>query len=261
MFQRVVLITIAVSAMFTAACSDPYRESDWTQVDPSFSDRFKIIAVGDVPVDRLSELSATFFEGVSTVLEHFDHPELPSVTIKVYGDREVFEEAYGENAQMVGGFISAEDWEVHIYNWSGNAAMERTLGGMAVHEYTHLVSLAVNPTISHNPRWLWETVAIYESNRPTAPAPESLTCISQTAAPSLADLETHTLNIYRLGYLLGDYIATTWGRHALLKLVESNGDIEASLGVPEEAFEAGWPRFIASRYETQDPSVPITPDC
>ena len=34
-----------------------------------------------------------------------------------------------------------------------------------VHEFAHCVSLQVNPRIANNPRWLWESVAIYESRQ------------------------------------------------------------------------------------------------
>jgi hypothetical protein len=34
---------------------------------------------------------------------------------------------------------------------------------VVVHEFVHCVSLALNASIANNPRWLWETVAVYES--------------------------------------------------------------------------------------------------
>jgi hypothetical protein len=32
-----------------------------------------------------------------------------------------------------------------------------------VHEFCHAVSLSVSSTFANNPRWLWETVALYEN--------------------------------------------------------------------------------------------------
>ena len=34
-----------------------------------------------------------------------------------------------------------------------------------VHELAHCVSLRVNPRIGNNPRWLWESVAVYEAGQ------------------------------------------------------------------------------------------------
>ena len=88
---------------------------------------------------------------------------MPRVSIVVWQDPDAFEEEYGENAENVAGFLDPEDWEAHMLN------VNRTLGLGTVHEFTHLVSLARNPEIPNNPKWLWEAVAIYESNRPPPP--------------------------------------------------------------------------------------------
>ena len=34
-----------------------------------------------------------------------------------------------------------------------------------VHEFAHCASMRVNPAIANNPRWLWETVALYEAGQ------------------------------------------------------------------------------------------------
>ena len=44
--------------------------------------------------------------------------------------------------------------------------------------------------------------------------------------------------IYELGYLLGEFIVSTWGRPAYLRLIQANGDLQAVLGVSPAAFES-----------------------
>jgi hypothetical protein len=118
-----------------------------------------------------------------------------------------------------------------------------------VHEYTHLVTLALNPSFNNNPRWLWEAVATYESGRPPVPKISDLKCFSTSSYPTIDSLEKHPFNIYKVGYFLTDFIVSKWGQEELIKLVESNGDIKLTLNTSVKDFERMWISFLQKKHQ------------
>ncbi len=180
---------------------------------------------------------------------------MPRVSIVVWQDPDAFEEEYGENAENVAGFLDPEDWEAHMLN------VNRTLGLGTVHEFTHLVSLARNPEIPNNPKWLWEAVAIYESNRPPPPKPSTLSCITPTSIPTLDELDDHPVNIYRVGHLLAEFIVMTWSQQTLGELVATNGDVLSTLNVAPDEFEQMWLDYVNSGYDMPQSGGQGVTDC
>jgi hypothetical protein len=73
----------------------------------------------------------------------------------------------------------------------------------------HAVSLGVNPRFGNNPRWLWESVALYQN---------------------------------------GEFIVSRYGRAALLRLIETSADGQGVLGIAHPAFEQAWQSFVRQRY-------------
>ena len=119
----------------------------------------------------------------------------------------------------------------------------------AVHEFAHVVSMAVNPSIPNNPRWLWETVAQYESG--SFIHPTTLDYMRAGRYPSITDLDAAwntSSQVYQVGYVLGEYIVARWGQDGLVRLIRLNGDIPGALGVAAAEFESGWRAFLHERY-------------
>ncbi len=119
----------------------------------------------------------------------------------------------------------------------------------AVHEFVHVVSLAVNPTIANNPRWLWETVALYENRQFVDPA--TLDYMRGGRFPTLADLNAEfavNRQIYEVGSVLGEFIVATWGMDTLLELIRTNGAIERVLSISVGDFEQRWYDWLRTRY-------------
>ena len=68
---------------------------------------------------------------------------------------------------------------------------------------------------------------------------------------SLADLnaDPHAgRQIYELGYVIGEFIVTRWGRAGLLDLIRARGDVNAVFGVTPGAFEAEMYAWIRTKY-------------
>jgi hypothetical protein len=120
----------------------------------------------------------------------------------------------------------------------------------AVHEFAHNVTLALNRNIGNNPRWLWETVAEYESQDFTHP--NTLHYMASGDYPTLEELNTSSdpgrEKVYEVGYILGEYIVETWGIKALRDLILDFGDLSAVLGISASEFESSWYAWVRARY-------------
>ncbi len=239
-----------------------YPKLDWLGVDPSkeveklkehvltgkntsLNKHFRFIPVGAVPPKTMLEISETLQLHGDRIVQKFGITNLPMITVKVWQDRKAFEASFGENSKNVQGYVDTQNWEVRLFNG------RPTLGLTAVHEFTHLVTVALNPSIVNKPRWLWESIAIYESNRPPVPEPTKLGCISPSTFPRLDELDTHPSNIYRIGYFITDYILSTWQQEGLKKLIFFNGNTQEALGVSKEKFESDWLKYMLSKYDLQ----------
>jgi len=120
----------------------------------------------------------------------------------------------------------------------------------AVHEFAHVVMMAINPSIPHRPPWLWEAVAVYENGQFVDP---TTLPFMRGGCPSLDSLDNDTehnrgTQIYQVGFLLGEYIVQTWGQDGLVRLIQGTGDVETVFGMTWAAFESGWHAFVRDKY-------------
>jgi len=119
----------------------------------------------------------------------------------------------------------------------------------ATHELAHCVSLYVNPRIANNPRWLWESVALWENGELVDP--RTLEYMVAGRPPTLDQLDadvTASRQVYEVGYTIGEFVVARNGREGLVRLVQANGDTAAALGLSPSAFEAAWYAFVRERY-------------
>jgi hypothetical protein len=119
----------------------------------------------------------------------------------------------------------------------------------ATHEMSHAISLRVNPTFGNRPRWLWESVALFENDELVDP--RSISYLAQGRFPTLSDLDADpnaSRQVYEVGYLLGEFIVSRWGRPAFLRLIQTNADVPATLGLSVQAFEEAWYEWVRQRY-------------
>jgi len=171
---------------------------------------------------------------------------MPRVTIKIWADYDHFlddmETDIGIHYNGATGYIFGPTESRLFYN--------AQVAPAAVHEFAHLVSMQVNITISNNPRWLWETVALYESQEFVDP--KTLSYMVSGDYPTLAELNTDynnsNHNIYQVGYVLLEYIVVTWGMDTVIDLIEHNGNIPGILVMTTRDFESGWYQFVEEKY-------------
>ncbi|MHB1192080.1 MAG: hypothetical protein ACYC6F_03460 [Longimicrobiales bacterium] len=112
----------------------------------------------------------------------------------------------------------------------------------SVHEYAHLVSWQVNPTIPNNPRWLWEAVAVFEAGS----APDVRTWSdAELRFPGLQALNQYDSPLpYRWGFHVAQAVIARWGDDGYVSLIRTNGDLRGSLGITEAAFGAYVEEFV-----------------
>ena len=230
--RRFTVLTLLLSCFFSNTL---LAEKGMNQIDYA--------AVGDVPEKTMRGIEESVDAHFRRIIKDFNVSDMPTVTIKVWQDRDEFEQSFGEDAQFVQGYVVQDLWEARFFN----GRPEIGLG--VVHEYTHLVTLALNPTFNNNPRWLWEATAIYESGRPPVPEISSLKCFSANSYPTIESLERHPFNIYKVGFFLTDFVVSKWGQEKLVELVKSNGDIELTLKITIKEFERGWISFLQNQHK------------
>lgn len=116
-----------------------------------------------------------------------------------------------------------------------------------VHEFTHCVMLHANRTIANRPRWLWESIAIYESGQ--SADLKSLGYLTTGSLPTLDDLNnTNDTRVYEVGYSIAEYIVNKWGTEALRGLIRTNGDLVNTLHISQGEFQEGWYAYVMNTY-------------
>lgn len=119
----------------------------------------------------------------------------------------------------------------------------------ATHELAHCLSLYVNPGSANNPRWLWESVALWENGELVDP--RTLGYMAGGNPPTLDQLNADfsaSRQVYEVGYTIGEFVVARGGREALVRLIQANGDAVAVLGLSTRAFEEAWYAFVRERY-------------
>ena len=187
----------------------------------------------------------------SRILHDLGVDTMPAVQVHLYADHQTLEAAVaavaGPIPSWTSGLATAQD-QIHLMspNHPAYAPFDRMLSNI-VHEFAHCVSMRVNPRIPNNPRWLWESVAIYESGQFVDP--KTLSYMTASRPPAFAALNSldNTL-IYDVGYTIAAFIVSKGGQAALDELVRNNGDVAATFGIALDAFEREWYGFVRARY-------------
>lgn len=243
-------VPLLLAALCPTACggtvSTPSSSVAGTYVSAHFSFQY-------TPLDasNIVETAAALEQQYDRILSDLGVSGLPPVHVTFYLDHGALEAATRPAAGVVpawtAGLVTARD-QIHLMspNLPAWAPYQRMVSNL-VHEFAHCVSLHLNARIANNPRWLWETVAVYEARQFVDP--NALTYMRAHAPPTFDQLNSlDNTSVYDVGYLLGEFIATRWGQAALRELIAANGDTSIVLQLSLEDFRQQWFAFIAARY-------------
>lgn len=178
---------------------------------------------------------------------------MPPVRVTLYPDVDALRAGVAPIVGTIPAFASGlvtGPADIHVLSPNLSTSWSYASGVTAiVHEFAHCASLRLNPSIANNPRWLWESVALYEAGEILDP--RTLGYMAAGQPPTLAELNRiDDTRVYQVGGLIGAFVVDTWGREALRDLVRTNGRVQA-LGVDEAAFTSRWFDFAQARYGLQ----------
>lgn len=204
---------------------------------------FHLLA-GSAPDSVVRGVANALEEARPRLLADLAVPETRSTTVRIWQDEASFlaalEAALGQRFSATG-YITGPD-EIRVL---AVPRLERN----ATHEFAHAVSLYVNPSFANNPRWLWESVALYENGEFVDP--KTLPYLAGGAFPTLTQLNADpnaSLRIYDLGFVLGEFIVSRVGTEGLVELIRRNGDTAAVMGLSTAQFESAFAAFVTARY-------------
>jgi hypothetical protein len=189
--------------------------------------REKIVA--DIQPDSMTTMRIYLYATLNDVHQAIGWPDPPKwVTGAVSGIREV---------RMIS--PSSPDLDGSVpYDYMLNCI---------VHEFAHCVMLHANRTMANKPRWLWESIAIYESGQ--SADLKNLAYLTTGSPPTLDDLNNiNDTRIYEVGHSIAEYIVSKWGIEAVRGLIRSNGDLKNGLHISQAEFEQGWYAYVVNKY-------------
>lgn len=183
--------------------------------------------LGDLLTDSVSHTIIHFYSTSEELADAVRHivPNLPSWAI---------------------GLATAKD-TIHMISPKHPQQQYEPMLQVLIHEFAHCVTLNIRPNFANNPRWLWESVAIFESRQFVHP--NQLPYMVEHNPPTLTQLNNfNNTQIYEVGYLLSEYIVLNWGFQQLKDMILSNGNIQQVLGMTVTQFQENWFTFVRNRY-------------
>lgn len=207
------------------------------------TEHFRLIA-GTTPEASLRAAADRLEAEYSRILRELNLSTVPIVSVRIWHDETTY---FNELTRYFGvryqaaGYITGPT-ELRLLD-------NPQLSVNVVHEFVHAASMSVNPQIANNPRWFWETIALYQNGEFVDP--RRLDYLVRGAFPTLQQLNVDPNSgrqIYELGFVVGEFIVSQWGRATFLRLIQTNADIPGVLGMSTAAFEAAWQSYVRQRY-------------
>jgi hypothetical protein len=188
------------------------------------------------PVDSLSiEIIAAKLESnYKKITGDFKIDNMPVTTVRIYPDLKSFH--HGVNApddtppEFMATAFGKDDFRMTSPHTAGVDSAMLMRG--VTHEFTHCVHLNVDYA-PNNPRWLWEGVAMYESD--WFESPTQVYAIHDNKFPPLNKVVNGIE--YMLGFVIIEAIKDQWGFDKVLELIKKRGDVQAVFNIHQQAFE------------------------
>ena len=206
---------------------------------------FKLVytPLDDINIKEIADSLETSYPKITASLHSED---LALITVRFYPDIAELTKAFPDFPPWaVGQAISVS--QIHMISPNDPKQDYQTMIRNTKHEFAHCVSLKINPRIANNPRWLWESVALYEANLPWDP--RTLPYLVNQQPPSLDQLnDLSDPRVYEVGYFVAQFVVKTYGTKALRSLIQTNGDLKSSLRMTNDEFTRAWFGFVRKEY-------------
>jgi hypothetical protein len=246
MISRIRRLGVVLSIGLLATCS-PVTGSDNDNnlefLEKSTENFVFVYTRSDSPT--IDALAASMEAQLARLMTKLQVDSLPTITVVLYPSRATFQEA--NNTDF---WVPAVSRRTRIEMISPNApnqVFELWPDTRAEHMLTHIVSYGVNDDSGNNPRWLWESLALYESGQKTAAS--AIEFFKPGAQPALSQLNGgYRTPIFDVGYYLGEFLETRWGVQGIIDLIEEEGDLPAVLGLTGQQFIDQFVAFVRQKY-------------
>jgi hypothetical protein len=219
--------------LLLATCGDEtsVRQTETSESSPIVitNDAFQYVLHDGVKREQAAQIGDSLLANYPRIMRHLQVASMPRVIISLWST-DHSDEYYAEMRNRIGqvypgatGYTPTNTDMCLLWNSSTPKS--------SVHEYAHLVSLALKPNIGNNPRWLWEAVAQFESRTFDHPATWTP---AQRSFPGFTALNQYSSDLpYRWGYFLCSCTIDRWGDEAYITMIKSNGNIQSALGITE----------------------------
>jgi hypothetical protein len=201
------------------------------------------VHAGQAPETTVADIAAALESRYGRVTSDLQTGEVARITVEVWSDQPSF---LAEMERFLGRRYVATGY---VTGPSGLRVLAvPSVARNATHEMSHAISLRVNPTFGNRPRWLWESVALFENDEFVDP--RSISYLAAGRFPTLAELDADDASqqVYEVGYLIGEFVVARAGREGLLRVIRSNGDVTVLGFASPAAFESEWASFVRARY-------------
>jgi hypothetical protein len=171
--------------------------------------------------------------GYSKILADLKVKNIPVITVRLYPDLKSFHAAinFPQAPDNVLATAFGKD-DIRMVSPVAAGVDSAMLMQGLTHEFTHCVHLNIDYA-PNNPRWLWEGIAMYESD--WFLHPKEIESIKNKSFPQLAMLGNGME--YMLGYVIIEAIKDIWGFDTVINLIKKRGNIQAVLNLSEAKFE------------------------
>jgi hypothetical protein len=204
---------------------------------------------------NIKEIADSVENNYTRIITNLQSQELPIVSIYFYADTASFRQGvkrWSRNLPIWVIGITLGDSAIHMISPDSPDARNQdydyqTMIKNTIHEFAHCVTRHINKTINNKPRWLWESIAIYESNQTSDP--RQLSYLVNQKPPALSELNGFSsTGIYDVGYFIAEYLVEIKGNDVLNSLIKNNGNIQQTLNMDDEEFTKQWFAFVKKKY-------------
>jgi hypothetical protein len=202
----------------------------------------------DVDAANIATTAQRVEQEYARILGDLQAQNMPVVQVTLYADHNALEAAVPFPVPDWAAGLATSATQIHMMspNLTQWGSYDVMIGNL-VHEFAHCVSLHLNPQLGNNPRWWWESVAIYEALQ--FRDPHALPYMVNHQPPTFAQLnDINNVQIYEVGYLIAEYVEAQYGAPALNALILSNGNTVQTLGVEQAQFEQDWFAWARATY-------------